>query len=284
MANNDYILNLRKEVLRKEVETRRKNDICIAEYEKSSLNNKISKAIENRAIAEFSAIHAQISLEQDKACINFFEKYHRFDNRNEQNEEQNRVAEQRRVVEEYNAFSSEQLNNLRDLQNRIRLHYGLSIGGVNSLIREIEERIDKNAPLDPQTIKKMENNLETNEDDVNDKNSNLQEIKDSIREYNAQKGYINDYLKGNTIQYKEELSNNNILEEFLMLNLRKYNGFLISDFNKHFGDIKSHKLYKTIKELEQEKMLKITKYRIYPTYEGMMLLDSILLRLFMEEE
>ena len=95
---------------------------------------------------------------------------------------------------------------------------------------------------------------------------------------------INDYLKGNTIQYKEELSNNNILEEFLMLNLRKYNGFLISNFNKHFGDIKSHKLYKIIKELEQEKMLKITNYRIYPTYEGMMLLDTILLRLFMGEE
>ena len=95
---------------------------------------------------------------------------------------------------------------------------------------------------------------------------------------------INDYLKGNTIQYKEELSNNNILEEFLMLNLRKYNGFLISDFNKNFGDIKSHKIYKTIKELEQEKMLKVTNYRIYPTYEGMMLLDTIVLRLFMGEE
>ena len=33
---------------------------------------------------------------------------------------------------------------------------------------------------------------------------------------------------------------------------------MISDFNKHFGDIKTHKLYKTIKELEQEKMLKVT--------------------------
>ena len=66
--------------------------------------------------------------------------------------------------------------------------------------------------------------------------------------------------------------------------LRKYNGFLISDFNKSFGDIKSHELYKIIKELEQEKMLKVTKYRIYPTYEGMMLLDAILLRLFIEEE
>ena len=69
-----------------------------------------------------------------------------------------------------------------------------------------------------------------------------------------------------------------------MLNLRKYNGFLISNFNKRFGDIKAHKLYKTIKQLEEEKMLKVTKYRIYPTYEGMMLLDTILLRLFMEEE
>ena len=31
-------------------------------------------------------------------------------------------------------------------------------------------------------------------------------------------------------------------------------------------------------------MLKVTNYRIYPTYEGMMLLDTILLRLFMGEE
>lgn len=92
---------------------------------------------------------------------------------------------------------------------------------------------------------------------------------------------ITDYLSGITIVNKEIVTKKDDIEYYLMLNLRTNEGIDLSDFKKRF----SIDIYEEKKEIFdnfiKEGLLIYQKEKniIYPTYEGMMILDKILLDL-----
>lgn len=93
---------------------------------------------------------------------------------------------------------------------------------------------------------------------------------------------IKEYLKGNYYVYKEELSLTEQIEEFVMLNLRKEEGFSKSEFKKRFKKDIREVFKNSLDNTIANKLLKETKARIKATYLGMMLLDSVLVKMFME--
>ncbi len=95
---------------------------------------------------------------------------------------------------------------------------------------------------------------------------------------------IKEYLNKNYIKDKETLSRNSMMEEFIMLNLRMSKGINKREFKKRFGVEIGEILKEKINELVNNKLLISNKYYLKTTYEGMMMLDHILLDLFLALE
>ncbi len=90
---------------------------------------------------------------------------------------------------------------------------------------------------------------------------------------------INIYLKGLHIYGSETLDENDEMEYQIMLNLRTMYGIDLLDFKKRFGvDIYAQNK-KDIDEFISNGLLKIDNNRLIATYEGMMVLDQIILKL-----
>lgn len=93
---------------------------------------------------------------------------------------------------------------------------------------------------------------------------------------------IKDYIECQKKVSEEILTTEDQIEEFLMLNLRLKKGFKIQDFNKRFGSIEGFEFYLLLLEYQNEKLIAITKNRVCTTYEGMMILDYLLVHLFLK--
>ncbi len=93
---------------------------------------------------------------------------------------------------------------------------------------------------------------------------------------------INEYLNGVTIKEKERVTPDDDKEYFIMLNLRTNHGVNLEDYQKRFHE-DFYQIYqeKINKNIANGKMIYDKKRgNIYLSYEGMMILDTILLELF----
>ena len=90
---------------------------------------------------------------------------------------------------------------------------------------------------------------------------------------------INEYLKGNYLDYQEVVSKEDDIEYQIMLNLRTKEGIDLKDFENKFGFDLYQKKQKEIDELIHQGLLIISRGKLLTTYEGMMILDQIILKL-----
>ena len=90
---------------------------------------------------------------------------------------------------------------------------------------------------------------------------------------------INEYLKGKYVDYQEQITSEDDIEYQIMLNLRTVEGVDLKEFQNKFGFDLYQKKKKEIDNLIDGGFLKIDKERLVPTYEGMMTLDQVIIKL-----
>lgn len=90
---------------------------------------------------------------------------------------------------------------------------------------------------------------------------------------------INKYLNGTYRDYQETVTKEDDIEYQIMLNLRTIEGLNLIEFKNKFGFDLYQRKQKEIDKLVEDGFLKIDKKKIVPTYEGMMILDQIILKL-----
>lgn len=100
---------------------------------------------------------------------------------------------------------------------------------------------------------------------------------DEVRYTNTKS--ITEYLKGKTRYEEEVVHKNDNIEYQIMLNLRTIHGLDLRSFKEKFGVDLLKTKEKEVKTMIAEKLLAINNDILYPTYEGMMVLDTIILRL-----
>lgn len=90
------------------------------------------------------------------------------------------------------------------------------------------------------------------------------------------------YLKGDFIDYKEIVTSKDEEEYYILLNLRTKFGIDLNEYKKLFNDDFFYKYKDILTNYINNNLLKIneSKTRIFPTYEGMMILDQIIVDLF----
>jgi len=90
---------------------------------------------------------------------------------------------------------------------------------------------------------------------------------------------LNKYLSGINERIKEELTLKEEKEEFILLGLRLNKGISLLEYKKRFNEdlylVKSEEIGKLIKS----KLIKISNNRLFTTYQGMLLLDKVILEL-----
>ena len=88
------------------------------------------------------------------------------------------------------------------------------------------------------------------------------------------------YIKGIRDGVKEEVSQKDDIEYFLLCNLRLQEGFLLETFKNRYNidilDLKKSE----ISDLINRNLIKIENNRLFCTDEGIMLLDFVLEKLF----
>ena len=85
------------------------------------------------------------------------------------------------------------------------------------------------------------------------------------------------YLNGNYVEEKETVRIEDDLTYFIMLNLRTNRGIIFSEFKDRFKEDFLEKYKEIVDEFVSQKLLVINKDRVYPTYEGMMVLDQMIM-------
>ena len=90
---------------------------------------------------------------------------------------------------------------------------------------------------------------------------------------------ITDYLKGQYFDDLEKINLDDEMEYQIMLNLRTIEGIDLDEFEAKFGFDLYQKKKNEIDDLISRGFLKLDKRKIIPTYEGMMILDQIILQL-----
>ena len=100
---------------------------------------------------------------------------------------------------------------------------------------------------------------------------------DNVRYTNTKS--ITKYLKGEYKDYEEVVSKEDDKEYFIMLNLRTIFGLSLSTYQNRFQEDLYKKKKNEIDELIQNGYLIKENDTLIPTYEGMMTLDSIVLKL-----
>ncbi len=93
---------------------------------------------------------------------------------------------------------------------------------------------------------------------------------------------IQKYNSGDFLEEAEEVSDKDDLIYFIMLNLRTNRGIVFEEFEERFKESFMNKYKEKVEKLVSENLLIIDKNRIYPTYNGMMILDQIILELIGE--
>lgn len=88
------------------------------------------------------------------------------------------------------------------------------------------------------------------------------------------------YLAHNYVDYKEEVSRIDDINYQLMLNLRTSEGLDVIAFKKKFGIDLLNDKKEEINDFINNKLIIYKDNALIPTYEGMMLLDTILTKLF----
>ena len=87
------------------------------------------------------------------------------------------------------------------------------------------------------------------------------------------------YLKGDYVEERENLTEKDIYTYDIMLNLRTYYGLDMKEFCRKHGVYLLKTKEKEILEMIKEHLLFYKDNHLIPTYEGMMILDSIILKL-----
>ena len=100
---------------------------------------------------------------------------------------------------------------------------------------------------------------------------------DNIRYKNTTN--LSNYLKGEYIEEKEELTDRDIEIYQVMLNLRTSEGLDLETYKILFNKDLYQEKKKEIDELLEQKYLYIHQNHLIPTYSGMMILDQIILKL-----
>ena len=105
--------------------------------------------------------------------------------------------------------------------------------------------------------------------------------------YIKNKRYVNTknitkYLNGEFIDSEEDVSLEDDKTYFIMLNLRTKRGLLFKEYEERFGEDFYKKFEEKIMELEKSHLLDVHSDKIVATYEGMMILDKIIME-FIEE-
>ena len=90
---------------------------------------------------------------------------------------------------------------------------------------------------------------------------------------------ITEYLKGKTRGIEEVVSKKDDIEYQIMLNLRTINGLNLDEFKEKFGIDLLKAKEKEIKRMIDRGLLELKDQNLAPTYEGMMVLDTIILEL-----
>ena len=90
---------------------------------------------------------------------------------------------------------------------------------------------------------------------------------------------LDKYLKGNYVEEKETLTIKDKITYQIMLNLRSYKGLSLDEVkNKYSYDLENKKR-EEIQELIEKDYLKLVDGKLIATYQGMMILDTIILKL-----
>ena len=87
------------------------------------------------------------------------------------------------------------------------------------------------------------------------------------------------YLNKENIRIKEELSSQDKKEEYIMLKLRLNEGFLLDEYQNLFNENLLDTKKEEIKSLIERNLIKIEENRVTPTYQGMLLLDTVVVKL-----
>ena len=87
---------------------------------------------------------------------------------------------------------------------------------------------------------------------------------------------LKNYLKGNYIDFKEKLTKEQLLEEYLLCHLRPEKGFLREDFKERFGKDFLEMFADKLTEHIKDKFV-ITKDSVHLTDDGLITMDNILL-------
>lgn len=90
---------------------------------------------------------------------------------------------------------------------------------------------------------------------------------------------ITEYLKGKTRDTEEVVSKKDDIEYQIMLNLRTINGLNLDEFKENFDIDLLKAKEKEIKRMIDRGLLELKDQNLIPTYEGMMVLDTIILEL-----
>ncbi len=90
---------------------------------------------------------------------------------------------------------------------------------------------------------------------------------------------ISKYIRGERVDFKEEIDKDKELLEFLMLNLRTNEGVSLSEYKNRFGSDLLESQSETLKSLVDEGFLEINSDNIVLTKKGMSILDTIVLKL-----
>ena len=99
----------------------------------------------------------------------------------------------------------------------------------------------------------------------------------NVRYTNARS--ITEYLKGKTRDTEEVVSMKDDIEYQIMLNLRTVNGLNLDSFKEKFGIDLLKAKEKEIQRMIDVGLLELKNQNLIPTYEGMMVLDTIILEL-----
>jgi oxygen-independent coproporphyrinogen-3 oxidase len=87
------------------------------------------------------------------------------------------------------------------------------------------------------------------------------------------------YLAGQWNDQEETLTPRMEMFEFLMLNLRLKDGFLFTSFSQRFQENFVDSFQESLPTLQEKKLLVLTKTSCYATFEGMLLLDYVVIQL-----
>ncbi len=90
---------------------------------------------------------------------------------------------------------------------------------------------------------------------------------------------INKYLEGSYKDEVEHVTRDDDRLYYLMLNLRTIYGIEFSDYRYRFKEDFLSKHENSISRLVKQNLLVLTNDRVYPTYDGMMVLDQIIMEL-----